>query len=42
MKMLGQQAPDFSAESTEGTIRLSSYKGRNVILIFYPMDNTPG
>ena len=35
--------PDFEAESTSGkTFRLSDYRGKNIILYFYPKDNTPG
>ena len=40
---LGQPAPDFSAPATSGkTIRLSDYRGRSVVLYFYPKDSTPG
>lgn len=43
MLEIGDQAPDFTAESTEGTVHLYEYKGKkNVILIFYPLNNTPG
>lgn len=40
----GLKAPDFSLPSTEGKeISLSSYKGKKqVVLYFYPKDNTPG
>jgi peroxiredoxin Q/BCP len=40
----GDIAPDFEAIATDGsTIRLSDFKGRNnVVLYFYPMDDTPG
>ena len=35
--------PDFSAAMTsEQTFRLQDYRGRNVVLYFYPKDNTPG
>jgi peroxiredoxin Q/BCP len=35
--------PDFSAEMTGGkTFTLSDYKGKTVIIYFYPKDNTPG
>jgi peroxiredoxin Q/BCP len=38
----GSPAPDFTAESTEGTVRLSEYLGqKNIVLIFYPGDDTP-
>ena len=39
----GSPIPDFEAPSTgDKNIRLSNYLGRNVILYFYPKDNTPG
>lgn len=39
---LGKVVPDFSAEATHGGFSLSSYKGKILILYFYPRDNTPG
>ena len=40
---LQNEVPDFSAEMTGNqTFRLSSYKGKNLVLYFYPKDNTPG
>jgi len=39
----GDKAPDFSAPTNgAGTISLSELKGKNVILYFYPKDDTPG
>ncbi|MEK7286767.1 MAG: peroxiredoxin [Nitrospirota bacterium] len=40
----GMQAPDFTLSSNDGReISLSDYKGKkNVILYFYPKDDTPG
>lgn len=39
----GGVAPDFSAKSTSGKeIKLSSLRGKNVVLYFYPKDDTPG
>ncbi len=39
----GDKAPSFTAISSGGnTISLSDFKGKNVILYFYPKDNTPG
>jgi peroxiredoxin Q/BCP len=36
-------APDFALESSSGkSVRLSSLRGRNVVLYFYPRDDTPG
>lgn len=45
---LGDEAPDFSAPVIGGeyaeskTIRLSDFRGKEVILYFYPKDDTPG
>lgn len=40
---VGDPAPDFSALSTDGTrISLGDFRGRKLILYFYPMDDTPG
>ena len=39
----GQRAPDFSAPTDAGeTLRLSSLRGRWVVLFFYPKDDTSG
>ncbi len=39
----GQMAPDFTLPSSEGKdISLSDFRGKHVILYFYPKDNTPG
>ena len=38
----GEAAPNFVALSTAGEIKLSDLKGKNIILYFYPKDNTPG
>ena len=39
----GDEAPDFSAHATGGLkMSLSDFKGKNVILYFYPKDDTPG
>ncbi len=40
---VGEQAPDFGGIDENGEeILLSDYKGKKVILYFYPKDNTPG
>jgi thioredoxin-dependent peroxiredoxin len=40
---LNLNVPDFSAEMTSGrTFKLSDYRGKNLVLYFYPKDNTPG
>ena len=39
----GDRAPDFSLEADDGSVvTLGSLAGRNVVLFFYPKDNTPG
>jgi len=38
---VGEQAPDFELEGTEGRFRLSDHRGERVVLLFYPGDNTP-
>ncbi len=39
----GMKAPDFSLPDQNGTIHtLEEYRGKKVILYFYPRDNTPG
>ncbi|HLF68080.1 MAG TPA: thioredoxin-dependent thiol peroxidase [Gaiellaceae bacterium] len=39
----GQPAPDFTLASDAGEpIRLSSHRGKPVVLFFYPKDDTPG
>ena len=39
----GDPAPDFSCAATDGsTIRLKDFRGRKLVLYFYPMDDTPG
>lgn len=40
---IGMPAPLFALEANNGeTIKLSNYKGTNVVLYFYPKDMTPG
>jgi thioredoxin-dependent peroxiredoxin len=40
---VGDKAPAFSLKNTEGkTVKLSDFKGKKVVLYFYPKDNTPG
>jgi thioredoxin-dependent peroxiredoxin len=39
----GQAAPDFELTSDAGeTVRLSGLRGKQVVLYFYPKDDTPG
>lgn len=37
----GEPAPDFELEGTAGRFRLSDRRGRRVVLLFYPGDDTP-
>lgn len=40
---IGDQAPDFTLPTDGGgEVSLSDYKGKKVVLYFYPKDNTPG
>lgn len=39
----GDKAPEFSGPTQTGeTVSLSDFKGKKLILFFYPKDNTPG
>jgi len=39
----GEKAPEFTAKDQDGNdISLSDYRGKKVILYFYPKDSTPG
>ena len=43
MVVEGEAAPDFTLASETGDpVRLSSLRGRPVVLYFYPRDDTPG
>jgi peroxiredoxin Q/BCP len=43
MLKVGDTAPGFAVpDHTGATRRLSDYKGRNVVLWFYPRADTPG
>lgn len=40
---IGDPAPDFELQDSDGqTVRLSALRGRPVVLVFYPKDETPG
>ncbi|MGE0067867.1 MAG: redoxin domain-containing protein [Solirubrobacterales bacterium] len=42
MIAVGEQAPDFTLRNQEGEdVSLADYKGRKVLLVFYPMDFSP-
>ena len=39
----GDQAPAFSLNNAAGeNVKLSDFKGKTVVLFFYPKDDTPG
>lgn len=39
---VGTQAPDFASNDQDGQpVSLSALKGKNVVLVFYPKDETP-
>lgn len=39
----GDQAPKFTSKDQNGnTVSLDQFKGKKVVLYFYPKDNTPG
>ena len=43
MLTVGTQAPDFTLTDREGrTVSLSDFRGKKVVVYFYPKDNTPG
>jgi len=39
----GEKAPDFTLQADDGReVSLSDYRGKKVVLYFYPKDGTPG
>ncbi|MEP7262187.1 MAG: peroxiredoxin [Usitatibacter sp.] len=39
----GDPAPEFTAKTTDGReVSLKDYRGRKLVMYFYPMDDTPG
>lgn len=43
MLEIGNIAPDFTLEDKDGKkVSLSDFRGKKVVLYFYPKDNTPG
>jgi peroxiredoxin Q/BCP len=41
--LIGNQAPDFKTKDQDGKeVRLSDFRGKKVVLYFYPKDMTPG
>lgn len=39
---LNNPVPNFQVRSNKGEISLQNYKGKYVVIYFYPKDNTPG
>src|SRR4051812_13673809 len=40
---MGQKAPDFTVLNDKGEkVKLSDFKGKKIVLYFYPKDDTPG
>lgn len=37
---VGDAAPDFALDGTDGSFRLSDHRGERVVLLFYPGDDT--
>jgi len=43
MLNVGDQAPNFSSKDQDGNpISLNDFRGKRVVLWFYPKDDTPG
>ncbi len=43
MSITGQTAPEITLPASNGSnVKLSDFKGKNVVLYFYPKDMTPG
>ena len=38
---VGDVAPDFELEGTEGRFHLAEHRGERIVLLFYPGDETP-
>ncbi|MDD9899517.1 MAG: thioredoxin-dependent thiol peroxidase [Alphaproteobacteria bacterium] len=38
----GKKAPAFSGKTQDNKVSLKDFKGENIVLYFYPKDNTPG
>src|SRR3954468_9066829 len=41
MPKIGDAAPDFELDGTNGPFKLSDHRGEKVVLLFYPGDFTP-
>jgi peroxiredoxin Q/BCP len=42
-ELVGKAAPDFTSKAQDGTsVHLAAFKGKRVVVYFYPKDETPG
>jgi peroxiredoxin Q/BCP len=41
MANVGDRAPDFELDGTDGRFKLSDHRGERIVLLFYPGDFTP-
>jgi peroxiredoxin Q/BCP len=39
---VGEKAPAFRVQSTKGEVALDDFKGRKLVLYFFPKADTPG
>jgi thioredoxin-dependent peroxiredoxin len=40
---IGDEAPDFAVQDQDGIVhKLADYRGRKLVIYFYPKDDTPG
>ncbi|CAA7617333.1 putative peroxiredoxin bcp [Candidatus Terasakiella magnetica] len=39
---IGKPAPDFTMDCDDGPVRLGDYRGKTLVLYFYPKDDTSG
>jgi peroxiredoxin Q/BCP len=40
---IGEKAPDFTVTDDTGRkVKLSDFRGKKIVLYFYPKDDTPG
>ena len=39
---VGETAPDFELQTDAGSVRLSQFRGKPVVVYFYPKDDTSG
>ena len=39
---INNSVPNFSGQTTNGIFNVESLRGKNIVIYFYPKDNTPG